>query len=74
MIFKLSLLIKRPLRNEVGLASNKWVGGILTKTDGRAEPQKATLAIAKAAEKLGAIIITGCSVRGIKPPVEAYLK
>jgi glycine/D-amino acid oxidase-like deaminating enzyme len=50
----------------VGLAANKWVGGILTRTDGRAEPQKATLAIAKAAQNLGASIITGCSVRGIE--------
>ena len=60
------LLDQKALRNEVGLASNNWVGGILTRTDGRAEPQKATLAIARAAEKLGAIIITGCSVRGIE--------
>ena len=60
------LLDQKELRNEVGLAANKWVGGILTRTDGRAEPQKATLAIAKAAENLGASIITGCSVRGIE--------
>ena len=60
------LLDQKRLRNEVGLAANKWVGGILTRTDGRAEPQKATLAIAKAAQKLGASIITGCSVRGIE--------
>ena len=60
------LLDQKALRNEVGLAANKWVGGILTRTDGRAEPQKATLAIAKAAKDLGASIITGCSVRGIE--------
>ena len=60
------LLDQKRLRNEVGLAANKWVGGILTRTDGRAEPQKATLAIAKAAQNLGASIITGCSVRGIE--------
>ena len=60
------LLDQKRLRNEVGLAANKWVGGILTRTDGRAEPQKATLAIAKAAQNLGANIITGCSVRGIE--------
>tara|TARA_B100001057_G_scaffold494479_1_gene591167 strand:+ start:154 stop:1503 length:1350 start_codon:yes stop_codon:yes gene_type:complete len=60
------LLDQKRLRNEVGLAANKWVGGILTRTDGRAEPQKATLAIAKAARNLGASIITGCSVRGIE--------
>ena len=60
------LLDQKRLTNEVGLAANKWVGGILTRTDGRAEPQKATLAIAKAAQNLGACIITGCSVRGIE--------
>jgi glycine/D-amino acid oxidase-like deaminating enzyme len=60
------LLDQKRLRNEVGLAANKWVGGILTRTDGRAEPQKATLAIAKAAQNLGASVITGCSVRGIE--------
>ncbi len=60
------LLDQKGLRNEVGLAANKWVGGILTRTDGRAEPQKATLAIAKAAENLGATLLTGCSVRGIE--------
>tara|TARA_Y100000591_G_scaffold243281_1_gene214043 strand:- start:32 stop:1135 length:1104 start_codon:yes stop_codon:yes gene_type:complete len=60
------LLDQKRLRDEVGLAANKWVGGILTRTDGRAEPQKATLAIAKAAEDLGASIISGCSVRGIE--------
>jgi len=59
-------LDQKGLRNEVGLAANKWVGGMLTRTDGRAEPQKATLAIAKAAENLGASIISGCSVRGIE--------
>ncbi|SVB17245.1 uncharacterized protein METZ01_LOCUS170099, partial [marine metagenome] len=60
------LIDQKALRNEVGLASKNWIGGIITRTDGRAEPQKATLAIARAAEKLGAIIITGCSVRGIE--------
>ena len=60
------LLDQKGLSNEVGLAAKKWVGGILTRTDGRAEPQKATLAIATAAENLGASIITGCAVRGIE--------
>ena len=60
------LIDQKALSKEAGLASNNWIGGILTRTDGRAEPQKATLAIARAAEKLGAIIITGCSVRGIE--------
>ena len=63
---KTDLLNSKELGNEVGLASNNWRGGIITRTDGRAEPQKATLAIAQAAKKHGAIIITGCSVRGLE--------
>ena len=63
---KTDLLNSKELGNEIGLASNNWRGGIITRTDGRAEPQKATLAIAQAAKKHGAIIITGCSVRGLE--------
>ncbi len=60
------LLDQKKLKGEIGLGSKNWIGGIITRTDGRAEPQKATLAIARAAIKLGAVIITGCSVRGIE--------
>ena len=60
------MISKKDLSNEVGLGADNWLGGIITRSDGRAEPQKATLAIARAAEKLGATIITGCSVRGIE--------
>ena len=63
---KTEMINQRSLGNEVGLGANNWLGGIITRTDGRAEPQKATLAIARAAEKLGATIITGCSVRGLE--------
>jgi glycine/D-amino acid oxidase-like deaminating enzyme len=40
--------------------------GLYTKSDGRAEPQKATPAIARAARRAGAAILTGCAVRGIE--------
>jgi glycine/D-amino acid oxidase-like deaminating enzyme len=43
-----------------------WKGGIFTASDGRAEPHKATRAIARAAERRGATILTGCAVRGLE--------
>jgi len=47
-----------------GLATD-WVGALYTASDGRAEPHKATAAIARAAEANGAQVLTGCAVRGI---------
>ncbi len=41
-------------------------GGIFTPIDGRAEPQKAAPAIAEAARRKGAVILTQCAVRGIE--------
>lgn len=41
------------------------VGALYTPDDGRAEPQKAAPAIAEAARKQGASILTECAVRGI---------
>ena len=43
-----------------------WRGAMLTSTDGRAEPHKAAPAIARAAERKGATILTACAVRGIE--------
>ena len=48
-----------------GLAGD-WVGGLYTPSDGRAEPERAAAAIAGAARKHGAAIVTGCAVRGIE--------
>ncbi|WP_312242731.1 FAD-binding oxidoreductase [Pantoea sp.] len=42
------------------------VGALYTPDDGRAEPQKAAPAIAEAARKRGAAILTECAVRGIE--------
>jgi glycine/D-amino acid oxidase-like deaminating enzyme len=43
-----------------------WKSGIYCPTDGRAEPQKAAPAIATAAQRFGAVILTGCAVRGLE--------
>ena len=42
-----------------------YVGGIYTPSDGRAEPELAAPALALAAEKAGARILTRCAVRGL---------
>jgi glycine/D-amino acid oxidase-like deaminating enzyme len=47
-------------------ASKSWKGALYTASDGRAEPQKAAPAIAAAARRLGACIVTSCAVRGIE--------
>jgi glycine/D-amino acid oxidase-like deaminating enzyme len=47
-------------------ASVDWPGGLYTASDGRAEPQLATPAIARAAVREGAKVLTSCAVRGIE--------
>jgi glycine/D-amino acid oxidase-like deaminating enzyme len=46
--------------------SQGWAGALYTASDGRAEPQKAAPAIAEAARRQGAKIMTSCAVRGIE--------
>jgi len=48
-----------------GLAKD-YAGALYTASDGKAEPQLATPAIAQAARRHGATILTGCAVRGIE--------
>ncbi|MGY2575516.1 NAD(P)/FAD-dependent oxidoreductase [Vibrio sp. C8] len=43
----------------------KWLGGIYTPSDGRAEPAIATSAMAQAAANKGATLIQNCAVRGL---------
>jgi len=43
-----------------------WAGAMYTASDGRAEPHKTTAAIARAATRAGATILSGCAVRGIE--------
>jgi len=46
-------------------AARAYKAGLYTADDGRAEPQKAGPAIAKAAQRAGAVILTQCAVRGL---------
>ncbi len=46
--------------------SGRWVGGMFTASDGRAEPLVAVPAMARAANKLGALIVEDCAVRSIE--------
>jgi glycine/D-amino acid oxidase-like deaminating enzyme len=48
-----------------GLAGS-WAGALSTPSDGRAEPSHAAPAIAEAARRHGAILLTRCAVRGIE--------
>jgi glycine/D-amino acid oxidase-like deaminating enzyme len=47
-------------------SSRRWAGALFTPTDGRAEPQLAAPAIADAARRMGAAILTHCAVRGVE--------
>ncbi len=47
-------------------ASVTWKGGLYTASDGYAEPHKAAPAIARAAAREGATILTACAVRGLE--------
>jgi glycine/D-amino acid oxidase-like deaminating enzyme len=44
----------------------RWAGAMYTASDGRAEPNRASVAIARGAERAGARIVTSCAVRGIE--------
>ena len=44
----------------------EYLGAIYTESDGRAEPQMAAPAIAQAARRLGATVVTQCAVRGVE--------
>jgi glycine/D-amino acid oxidase-like deaminating enzyme len=43
-----------------------WAGALYTASDGRAEPNRASAAIARGAQRAGARIVTGCAVRGVE--------
>lgn len=50
----------------VGGAGVRWTGALYTESDGRAEPHKAAPAIARAAVRAGATVLTSCAVRGLE--------
>lgn len=47
-------------------AVRPFVGGLVMPTDGRAEPRQAAVAIAEAARRKSAALLTGCAVRGVE--------
>lgn len=60
------VLSRRELQDILPGAPEHFAGGLYTATDGRAEPQLAAPAIAKAARARGAVIMTNCAVRGFE--------
>lgn len=54
------------LDKQLAGGAGRWVGGMYTASDGRAEPHKAAPAIARAAARQGATILTACAVRGVE--------
>jgi len=54
------------LGEQVKGAGIQWKGALYTQSDGRAEPHKAAPAIARAAAREGATMMTACAVRGIE--------
>lgn len=60
------LLTRQEVDARLPGSSKTWAGGVICETDGRAEPGMATLAIASAAERAGAILLTRCAVRGVE--------
>src|SRR5271154_2569179 len=47
-------------------SAGSWAGALYTASDGKAEPQMAAPAIAAAARRQGATILTGCAARGLE--------
>lgn len=43
-----------------------WRGGLLTESDCRVEPALTSHALAEAAQRSGAVLLTGCAVRGLE--------
>jgi len=56
----------RELAQHVPGGRGNWKGALYTATDGRAEPHIATPAIARAAVRSGATVLSSCAVRGIE--------
>ena len=56
----------KELDQHVSGASSRWLGAMYTASDARAEPHKAGPAIARAAMRSGAKLLTSCAVRGVE--------
>jgi len=61
-----TLLDAREVERLLPPGSAAWVGGMHTPSDGRAEPGRAAPVVAGLAARAGAIVRTGCAVRGIE--------
>lgn len=60
------IIQREELEQQIGSSAPRWLGAMYTASDGRAEPHKATAAIARAASREGATILAACAVRGIE--------
>jgi len=60
------ILESAELGQKVQATGARWTGALYTESDGRAEPHRVTPAIARAAGRAGATVLTACAVRGIE--------
>ena len=60
------MLSKEEARKAVPGIEGKWAGGMMTPSDGRAEPFVAVPALARAAHRLGVSIVESCAVRTVE--------
>jgi len=60
------MLSPNEAREAVSGLEGRWVGGMLTPSDGRAEPFVAVPALARAAHRLGVSITESCAVRTVE--------
>lgn len=57
------MISRAQVHEDIKGKDGRWIGGMHTASDGRAEPGQATVGIAKAAERLGAVICESTAVR-----------
>ncbi|HYI15581.1 MAG TPA: FAD-binding oxidoreductase [Thermomicrobiales bacterium] len=60
------ILTRAQILDLVPSMTGSYIGGMFTPGDGHAEPKTATLALARAAERAGARIMTRCAAEGIE--------
>lgn len=60
------VLTRDQIQDLIPATTGAYIGGMYTPGDGHAEPKTATLAIARAAERCGARIMTRCAAEGIE--------
>ena len=60
------LMSTSELKQHIQSPMDAWAGALYTESDGRAEPQRAGPAIARAAQREGATVLTACAVRGLE--------